>query len=71
MKELNQQEMELVAGAGWKEGVKVGVDVIEKAGEIVVDILEGFGIISHKTGQAIKGGLKYGEDAVDKVIDAF
>ncbi|PHM55281.1 hypothetical protein [Xenorhabdus sp. KK7.4] len=69
MKELNQKEMEQVAGAGWKEFAEGLVGVFEKVGESIVDGLEEAGILSKETGDNIKGTMKKGAEFVDSVID--
>ncbi|MCC8365346.1 hypothetical protein J8V57_03475 [Xenorhabdus sp. PB61.4] len=69
MKELNQKEMEQVAGAGWKEFAKGLLGVFEKVGESIVDGLEEAGIVSKEKGEHIKGTMKKGEAFADSVID--
>ncbi|WP_340610332.1 hypothetical protein [Xenorhabdus bharatensis] len=71
MKELNQKEMEQVAGAGWKELVEGVVHLFEQIGEGVVGILEDAGVVSKETGEHIKGSLEKGEKAIDGFIDSI
>ncbi|MCC8378713.1 MULTISPECIES: hypothetical protein [Xenorhabdus] len=73
MKELNQKEMEQVAGAGVsaKEIAEGIVGIGEKIGEGIIGALEKFGVISEETGEHIKGAMKKGAEFVDSIIDVI